>query len=355
MSQTVLITGGAGFIGCHLSRALLQRGDRVVVFDNLHPQVHTSTGWPKDLPAGVDFISGDVTHAPNWETVFRLHRPEAIVHLAAETGTGQSLVEANRHAAVNVSGTAQLLDALNRIGHVPRQFVLTSSRAVYGDGSWRDGEGSVFYPCGRSREQLAAKTWNHQGPTGSPAEPLPSIAGKTHPNPISIYGATKLAQEQMLATWARAFGAGVTVLRLQNVYGPGQSVGNPYTGVLTLFARLARERRTLDIYEDGHIVRDFVHVMDVVAAILGTTAKPVNSVQTFDIGSGVPTTIGEVARQIAKLCNAPEPLVSGKFRDGDVRAASCVINDARQALGYEPKWVLEQGLQSVIDSIARTT
>jgi dTDP-L-rhamnose 4-epimerase len=354
MSRTVLITGGAGFIGCNVARRLLERGDHVVVLDNLHPQCHTGSGRPKDLPSEVEFLPGDVTLTSNWASLLKLHRPEVVLHLAAETGTGQSLTEANRHAMVNVSGTAQLIDAMTAAKHVPAHFVLTSSRAVYGDGAWRSASGAVFYPEGRTRAQLEARQWDAIGPDGKPATPVVATAGTTFPNPISVYGATKLAQEHILATWCRAFGAGLSVLRLQNVYGPGQALGNPYTGVLTFFAQRAISKQSLDVYEDGKIIRDFVFVHDVADALAAAASQTTSAVRTFDIGSGQATTIEATARLMARLAGAPEPVVSGRFRDGDVRAASCTIDAARAALGYQPKVTLEQGLNALLASIPRS-
>jgi dTDP-L-rhamnose 4-epimerase len=354
VARSVLITGGAGFIGCRLARLLLDAGDPVQVFDNLHPQVHSGDGLPRDLPPGVEWSPGDVTVESNWSTLFKLRRPEVIIHLAAETGTGQSLTEAHRHASVNVSGTALMLDALTRAGHVPAQILLASSRAVYGDGAWRDGEGRVFYPSGRTRAALEAGRWDYLGPDGRAAEPLPSIAGETPPHPVSIYAATKLAQEHLLSTWCRAFGSALTVLRLQNVYGPGQSLGNPYTGVLTLFVQRALKKQALDVYEDGKIVRDFVHVDDVARAAVEALAAPSREGCLLDIGSGSPTTIGWVATEIARRCEAPAPVLSGRFRDGDVRAASCSIAAARRHLGFEPRWTLQTGLESLIRAVDAT-
>ena len=158
----------------------------------------------------------------------------------------------------------------------------------------------------------------------------------------------------MLAAWCRAFGSALTVLRLQNVYGPGQAVGNPYTGVLTFFAKAARESKQLDVYEDGEIVRDFVHVEDVVSAMAGALSKPVDGVRTFDIGSGRAATIKQLAQLIATRCDAPAPMVSGKYRDGDVRAASCSIAAAQAAFGYQPKISLEEGVDSLVRSVAET-
>ena len=167
------------------------------------------------------------------------------------------------------------------------------------------------------------------GAQGEPAVPLPSCAGRTEPRPTNIYAATKLAQEHMLAAWTAAHDTTLSVLRLQNVYGPGQSLTNSYTGIVTLFARLAREQRPLEVYEDGRIVRDFVFIDDVVDALSAAVQRPATEPRCLDIGSGIATTIHELARKIATVCDAPEPIVVPKFRDGDVRAASCTSSRRR--------------------------
>jgi dTDP-L-rhamnose 4-epimerase len=351
LSTSVLVTGGAGFIGSALSHRLVKAGYDVAVMDVLHPQVHAGDA-AIDLPPSVRFFTGDVSHAPDWDAVLRLFRPSQIVHLAAETGTAQSLTEATRHASVNVVGTAQLLDALSRSALVPDQFVLASSRAVYGEGAWQCGD-DVFYPRPRSHAQLVAGIWDPQGPTGEPAVPLASCAGRTQPRPTNIYAATKLAQEHMLTAWTAAHDASLSVLRLQNVYGPGQSLTNSYTGIVALFARLAREQRPLEVYEDGRIVRDFVFIDDVVDALFATLQRPATEPRCLDIGSGIPTTIHELARKIAAICDAPEPTVVPKFRDGDVRAASCTIEPAKNELDWRPKWALEDGLRALLEWIGR--
>lgn len=347
MSTSVLVTGGAGFIGSALARRLVEAGYDVAVMDVLHPQVHAD-GRALNLPPSVRLFTGDVTHGPDLDAVLRLFRPSQIVHLAAETGTGQSLTHATRHGSVNVVGTAQLLDALSRSAWVPDQFVLASSRAVYGEGAWQCGA-EVFYPPPRSHAQLSAGIWDPQGAEGEPAVPLPSCAGRTEPRPTNIYAATKLAQEHMLGAWTAARDTNLSVLRLQNVYGPGQSLTNAYTGIVTLFARLARERRPLEVYEDGRILRDFVFIDDVVDALLATVQRP--ATRCLDIGSGVATTILELAQKIAAICKAPEPIVVPKFRDGDVRAASCDIVAAKAELDWQPKWTLDDGLHSLLEWI----
>src|SRR4029079_11175762 len=163
--------------------------------------------------------------------------------------------------------------------------------------------------------------WDPEGPNGATAMPIPSSAGLTQPRPINIYAATKLAQEHVLAAWAVAHDTDVSVLRLQNVYGPGQSLTNSYTGIVARFARLAREQHALEVYEDGRIVRDFVYIDDVAQALFAAIEDPATQPRCLDVGSGIPTTIHELAQMISTVCGAPEPVVVAKFRDGDVRAA----------------------------------
>ncbi len=351
MSKSVLITGGAGFIGSALSRRLVEAGYDVAVMDILLPQVHAGR-QAIDLPPSVRFFTGDVTHAPDVDAVLRLFRPSQIVHLAAETGTAQSLAQATRHGSVNVVGTTQLLDALSRSSIVPDQIVLASSRAVYGEGAWQSGS-HTFYPRPRSHAQLVAEIWDPQGPNGERAVPLPHRAGQTEPRPTNIYGATKLAQEHLLAAWTAAHDTNLSVLRLQNAYGPGQSLSNPYTGVVPFFARLSRQQRPSEVYEDGRILRDLVFIDDVIDALFATIEEPAIESRCLDIGSGTATSIHELARKIAAIFDAPEPVVVPKFRDGDIRAASCDIEPAKNELGWHPKWALDDGLRVLLEWIGR--
>jgi dTDP-L-rhamnose 4-epimerase len=349
MHARVLITGGAGFIGSTLARRLIAEGDSVTAMDVLHPQVHPTSAPASDFPIDADLVVADVTHAATWPAILERARPDVVVHLAAETGTGQSLSEASRHGMVNVVGTTELLDAMYRSSHKPSHLILASSRAVYGEGDWQTGDGARFSPTGRQHDDLVAQRWDPIAPQGGIATPLPSRADRTEPRPSNIYAATKLAQEHLLNAWGTATGTAVSVLRLQNVYGPGQSLTNSYTGVLALFARLSNGGHAIDVYEDGEIWRDFVYVEDVVSALVAAMRSKPTRNRLLDVGSGEPATILTVAKKLAAITGAPEPAVSGRFRDGDVRAASCDISRTTQELGYQPAWSLDAGLRSLCD------
>jgi len=351
MSRSVLITGGAGFIGCALARRLIAAGDRVTALDVLHPQVHPRRGRPRRLPEQVELVPADVTVSSSWDALLKLAAPDRIVHLAAETGTGQSFTQASRHGRVNVVGTTEMLDALLRAHAVPAQIVLASSRAVYGEGEWIAANGETLVPGVRGHEDLTAGRWDPLGPDGAPGMPRPSRADRTMPRPTSVYGATKLAQEHILAAWVAATGTDLSILRLQNVYGPGQSIANSYTGVVTLFAQTAVSGGQTEVYEDGRIVRDFVYVDDVVDALVASLDRPTDGRGVLDIGSGVATTIHELATDLATRRGAPAPVVSGRFRDGDVRAASVDIALAGAQLGYRPRWALREGLDALLEWI----
>jgi dTDP-L-rhamnose 4-epimerase len=349
----VLITGGAGFIGCAVTRLLLDQGHEVTVADVLHPQVHPRRERPTRLDTRASLVPFDVTDAAAWDALVGLERPDLVVHLAAETGTGQSLREATRHGSVNVVGTTQMLDAFSRAGRIPAHLVVASSRAVYGEGEWKSATGR-YSPTVRTHADLAAGRWDPAGPNGEVGRPVPSRADRTRPEPTNIYAATKLAQEHVVRAWGAALGAAVTVLRFQNVYGPGQSLDNPYTGVLSLFARLAATGQVIDVFEDGEILRDFVYIDDVAeAVVLAADKAPSSGYRICDIGWGTPTTILAAARTLAEAAEAPAPEVSGRFRDGDVRAASCDITAARQEFGYGPRTPVADGLANLLQWVRR--
>lgn len=342
----MLITGGAGFIGTTLARALVPQNAEVVLVDSLHPDVHGEDPQPPSIP-GARFVLGDVTSPQVWHQLLTEFSPTAIVHLAAETGTGLSFSQATRHAHVNVVGTTTMLDALFRSTHRPGHIVIASSRAVYGEGQWKSGD-QTYYAEPRTHEDLANRQWDPPSPNGERGVALPSQAGRTEPRPTNIYAATKLAQENILTAWTAATGTALSVLRLQNVYGPGQSLINSYTGILALFSRLAVSQEQIDLYEDGCALRDFVYIGDVVQALGCALDSPPKQRRVLDIGSGTANTLASVAEIMVTQESAPEPIVSGQFREGDVRAASCDVNAAKAEIGYEPAWTLETGLAELL-------
>jgi dTDP-L-rhamnose 4-epimerase len=291
------------------------------------------------LHQSAELLVEDITGADAWTRLFDSVTPTVVIHLAAETGTAQSLSEATRHASVNVVGTTRLLDALSARHIRPELILLCSSRAVYGEGRWARTDGTVFYPGQRVHRQLAAGEWDFPGAT-----PLPSDSESTEPRPTSVYGATKLAQEHLLSAWCGASDVPLVVLRLQNVYGPGQSLTNSYTGIVSLFSRLARAGQSLPVYEDGLITRDFVYIDDAAEAVVAALEAGSDGRLIVDIGSGAATSLSELAGEIAALHHAPAPHVNGCFREGDVRHAACSISRAGTVLGWRPKWSLPDGL-----------
>jgi len=345
-----LVTGGAGFIGSAIAPFLVENYDQVIAVDSLHPQVHPARSRPDALHSDVKLIVGDVSKRKIWDEILSDLKPEVIIHLAAETGTGQSLSEGSRHAKANVLGTTQMLDALVRHHRIPKRIILSSSRAVYGEGAWRDtGTGETVYPGLRSKHQLEAGQWDFPR-----MESLPFDAATTTPNPTNIYASTKLSQEHILRAWTSAFEVEHFILRLQNVYGPGQSLYNAYTGIVQIFCQIAKEKKRIPVYEDGQITRDFVFIDDVARAI-ATAAELQGHSGNYDVGSGVTTTLLSLASLIARQYGAPEPVVTGQFRNGDIRHASCNTARTKRDLNWQPTVALRDGVERLADWIRSRT
>lgn len=341
MNSTCIVTGGAGFIGCALSHRLAGRFDRVIAVDNMHPAVHQSGRRPARLHPDVQLRQMDVRCRDSWDKLLEeVESGFTVIHLAAETGTGVSASQATRHADVNVCGLTCMLDAFVSSGKMPGLILLTSSRAVYGEGRWQRTDGEIFLPGQRSHEQLTRAQWDFPD-----AHALPQAARHTPVNPTSIYGATKLAQEHILSIWGASYAVPVRIARLQNVYGPGQSLTNSETGILQLFARQARDGKTLKIYEDGRIMRDFVYIDDVADALMRMLDVGLTAGQICDIGSGRETLLMQAAEWIAARYGAPQPEVCGLFREGDVRHSVCDPAPAKELLGFEARVSLEEGLE----------
>lgn len=334
----MLVTGGAGFIGTATATVHAAAAETWTVFDNLLPQVHGSLPVIRQVPS-VEYVRGDIRDIRLLTEVVERFRPQVVLHLAAETGTGQSLDMPSMHTDVNVTGTARLLEALQ--SYPPERLILTSSRAIYGEGTWVDDDGNQSLPGPRTAEMMSQGQWDFPG-----RRAIPSVAGISVPDPSNIYGATKLAQENLVTSWAAVRGVHRSILRLQNVYGPGQSPINPYTGITTLFVRLASQGRAIPVYEDGRIVRDFVFIDDVVTA-LGAAVTTQGDL-LVDVGSGTARTIAEMAAIVADLAGAPEPTVTGQYRLGDVRHASCDMRPSSAFLAGQDPVTLEEGLARLV-------
>ncbi|MCL2848587.1 MAG: NAD-dependent epimerase/dehydratase family protein [Micrococcales bacterium] len=345
-----VVTGGAGFIGTALCRLLAGTFDHVVAVDALLPQVHPVPVRPVGLDDRVELRVADIRDTATWDDLLSAVHPDVVVHLAAETGTGQSLTAATRHTSTNVVGTSQMLDALVRHDAVPRRLVLASSRAVYGEGAWRSRDGQVVYPAQRTAESITGGQWDFPG-----LDPLPMDARTVEPRPVSVYGATKLAQENLVTIWARAFGVEPVVVRLQNVYGRGQSPHNPYTGIVALFCRTAAAGRPIPLYEDGQVRRDFVAIDDVATAMHHAAVTDALITGPLDIGSGEHQTIATVARLVAERYGAPAPQVTGQFREGDVRHAWAETTAARHTLAWSPGTDLATGITDLTTWLATLT
>jgi dTDP-L-rhamnose 4-epimerase len=334
-SRTVLITGGAGFIGSHLADALLARGDRVRALDSLIPQVHADGVRPAYLAADVELQVGDVRDA---DAVRRaLDGVDAVVHLAARVGVGQSMYEIAEYTSANSLGTAVLLEALAEqpVG----KLVVASSMSIYGEGLYRATDGSEVEPPEREREQLERREWELPG-----LEPLPTPERK-RPGLSSIYALTKYDQERACLVVGAAYGIPAVALRLFNTYGTRQALSNPYTGVLAIFASRLLNDRAPRIFEDGLQRRDFVAVRDVAHAFARAVDGDGAYGRAVNVGSGQSATVLEIAEKLAATTGkrlAPE--VTGEARVGDIRHCFADVSLARESLGFEPKVSLAHGL-----------
>lgn len=347
MSDRVLITGGAGFIGSRLAKALSPRAERITVFDNLHTQVHGQHPLIPEFPDNVEFVQGDVTDKLQLRDATVRANPNLVFHLAAETGTGQSYDEPSRYSEVNVTGTANLIEAIRARPQTSEscRIVLAGSRAVYGEGAYTSDGSDLLVGPDRTVEALARGDFSPIAADGRSLTPVPTPE-TLETAPASVYAATKLMQEFLLSQCAAEDDYETVILRFQNVYGPGQSLRNPYTGVLSIFANQIMNGKTLNIFEDGEIVRDFIYVDDVVDAlcvaghIKNAPSGPIN------IGSGYPATILETARiLLSELGEQPDKLrISGDFRPGDIRYAVADVTRARNDLNWHAKTDLKDGL-----------
>ncbi|KIM06027.1 MAG: epimerase [Sulfurovum sp. AS07-7] len=343
--KTILITGGAGFIGSNLSLKLTEKGYEVTVLDNLSPQIHSEySPLYESIKDKVNFIKGTVLSYDDWKKA--LDGVDVVVHLAAETGTGQSMYEIEKYTDVNIKGTSIFLDILANEKHSVKKMIIASSRAIYGEGKYDCPKCGIVYPSERKDEDMAKGDFAVKCPyCGMDAKPQATDeTSKIHPS--SIYGITKQVQEQMFLVMGKSLGIPAVAFRYQNVYGAGQSLSNPYTGILSIFSTRIQNGNDINIFEDGLESRDFVYVDDVVEATVLGIEKDEANYEVFNVGSGKAIDVNTVASTLVKTYASNSKItISGNYRLGDIRYNYADLTKIKAKLGFEPKVNFEEGIR----------
>ncbi len=355
--KKVLITGGAGFIGSHIALKLIEKGYEVTVLDNLLEQIH-GTDPDKTSPLycsikdKVRFIKADVCDKAALEQ--GLQDADYVIHLAAETGTGQSMYEIKRYIDVNIGGTALLLDILTNTRHHVKRVVVAESRAIYGEGKYHCEKCGDVYPTERKDEDMAKGDFECHCPKCGGKVTLVATTEDSAIHPSSVYGVGKQVQGQLVHMICNSIGIESVSFRYQNVYGPGQSLTNPYTGILSIFSTRIKNHKEINIFEDGKESRDFVYIDDVVDATIAGMEVPEANGHVFNIGTGVSTDVLTVAQTLSKHYGIEVPLkVTGNYRLGDIRHNYADISLAKQVLGFKPKWTFDAGIKQFTEWVNR--
>lgn len=348
MNKNVLITGGAGFIGSNLSLALLRRGYNVTVLDSLSRQIHGDSP-ENDSPLycsikdKVRFLHGSVTSREDW--IKALDGQDAVIHLAAETGTGQSMYEIEKYVSTNIGGTALLLDILTNCKHSVKRVLVAESRAIYGEGRYVCENCGEVYPLERNDEDMKGGDFECHCPKCGSKVSLVGTTESSAIHPSSVYGISKQVQGQLVHLVCEAIGVEHVSFRYQNVYGPGQSLSNPYTGILSIFSTRIKNHNPINIFEDGKESRDFVYIDDVVDATIRGLEVPDANGHVFNVGTGQATDVLTVAETLCKKYGIAVPIsVSGNYRLGDIRHNYADITLAQEILGFSPKWSFDDGI-----------
>jgi len=354
MTGHVLVTGGAGFIGSHLTDMLLERGYEVTVLDCLLPQVHgdaevDAEGWPTYLNPAARRIKGDILDDGVFEGA--LTGVTHLVHLAASVGVGQSMTNIVDYTRNNTMAAAVILETLSRVQHSVQRIAVASSMSSYGEGEYRLPDGATIAPPARTHGQLARREWELEW-EGQPLTPVPTSEEKPL-QPTSIYAINKRDHEEMFLSVGRALGIPTVALRLFNVYGSRQALSNPYTGVAAIFiSRLLNDQPPL-VFEDGEQRRDFVHVHDVANAFATVLTSDIEVWDAFNVGSGRAVSVNEIAQTLARLLHkniAPEILE--KYRVGDIRHCFADIGKLERVFGIGPQRSFEAGMDELIGWVA---
>ena len=347
--KNILITGGAGFIGSNVALKLVKKGYDVTVLDNLSKQIHgenpeVTSPLYNSIKGKVNFIKGSVTSREDWMKAIK--GQEAIIHLAAETGTGQSMYEIEKYVHTNIGGTALMLDILTNNETSVKRVVVAESRAIYGEGRyWSEELQQYVYPESRSDKEMQRGDFNVYYRESKTPLKLVATTEDSLIHPTSVYGITKQVQGQLVHMICPAIGIDDVSLRYQNVYGPGQSLSNPYTGILSIFSTQIKNHHSINIFEDGKESRDFVFIDDVAEATILSLEVPEAKGHVFNIGTGVATDVVTVAETLCEKYGIVVPIkISGNYRLGDIRHNFADISLARDILGFKPKWNFEQGI-----------
>lgn len=350
--KNILITGGAGFIGSRLALQLIDKGYNITVLDNLSPQIHgqdpEKSALYLSIKDQVRFIKGTVLSKEDWRKA--LKNQEVVVHLAAETGTGQSMYEIEKYTDVNIKGTSIFLDLLSNEKHSVKKLILASSRAVYGEGKYACQKDGIVFPLARAEKDLDKSDYQIKCPLcGENVQPLPTDENSVL-HPSSIYGITKQVQEQLFLTIGKSLNIPTVIFRYQNVYGAGQSLSNPYTGILAVFSTRIKNGNAIHIFEDGKESRDFISIDDIVkATILGIEKEEANN-EIFNVGSGVMTDVLTVAETLKKAYQSKSKIVlSGQYRLGDIRHNYADTRKIRQKLDFETEIDFITGIKKFTD------
>lgn len=346
--KNILVTGGAGFIGSNVALKLLDKGYNVTVLDNLSKQIHgedpeKTSPLYLSIKDKVNFIKGSVASREDW--LKALDGQDAVIHLAAETGTGQSMYEIEKYVDTNIGGTALLLDILTNTKHHVKRVLVAESRAIYGEGKYHCSKCGDVYPLDRCDEDMSKGDFECKCPKCGGEVELVATTEDSAIHPSSVYGIAKQVQGQLVHLVCPTIGVESVSFRYQNVYGPGQSLSNPYTGILSIFSTRIKNGNGINIFEDGKETRDFVYIDDVVdATILGLEVPEANG-HVFNVGTGVATDVLTVANTLCEKYGIKVPItVSGNYRLGDIRHNFADISLARNILGFEPKWSFADGI-----------